>query len=464
MIDFDLLRVPLFGRLLHWRWGRLVFQFLLGLVLLLIIYDGFTGPQLAPANNATVLAWIHYRGIVILLLFLAGNFFCMGCPFTLPRTLARRLSLRGRRWPTVLRNKWTAIGSIFLIFWLYEWLDLWASPLLTAWVAIAYILASFALEAFFSESAFCKYVCPLGTFNFVYSLASPLQIQTRDPQVCRTCVGKECVRGSAKTLGCGTELFVPMIRTNMDCTFCLDCARACPYDNVALATRKRDIDLTRQPSPARWDRAFLLIGLGFSGLTNALGMVPPVYAMQAWLGNTLGLQSEAARLLLILGIGSLLIPAGLLFLAARISARLSGSMDFKGFADRYAGGFVPIGMAIWMAHYGFHLAIGGAAIVPVFQSFLLDHGITLLGSSPNWALSFLLPQQWIFPIQVFTIFVGFASSLFILSKIALRRRPIPQEALQELIPWALLIVLMAIAALSLFNLPMEMRGTRLMGV
>ena len=464
MTRFDLLRIPLLGRLLQGRWGRLLFQFLLGLVLLLIIYDGFTGPQLAPANNATVLSWVHYRGIVILLLLLAGNFFCMACPFTLPRTLARRLSIRGRRWPASLRNKWTAIGSIFLIFWLYEWLDLWASPLLTAWVAVAYIAVAFALESFFSESAFCKYVCPLGTFNFVYSLASPLQIQARHAQVCRICEGKECVNSSPTTLGCGTELFVPMIRSNMDCTFCLDCVRACPYDNVALATRKTGTELTQPPPTSQWDRTFLLMSLGFFGLTNAFSMVPPVYALQIWLGDTLGLQSGALRLLLIFGIGNLLLPAGLLLLTSFISASLSGSKDFKPIAAGYATGFVPIGMAIWLAHYGFHLAIGGAAIVPVFQSFLLDHGITILGSQPRWELSFLLPQNWIFPLQVLAILFGFASSLFVLSKIALKRKSDPQAALRELLPWALVIVFMAIAALSIFNLPMEMRGTRMLGI
>jgi ferredoxin len=463
MSDFDLLRVPQIGRLLIWRWGRLFFQLWLGVVLLTIIYDGFTGPQLAPANNATVLSWVHYRGFVILLLLLAGNFFCMACPFTLPRTLARRFSLRGRRWPAILRNKWVAIGSIFFIFWLYEWLDLWASPLFTAWVAVAYLAISFLLELFFSESAFCKYVCPLGTFNFVYSLASPLQIQARQPQVCRTCAGKECINGSTQTLGCGTELYVPMIRSNMDCTFCLDCARACPYDNVALATRASGSELILPPSAPRWDRAFLLMSLGFFGLTNAFSMVPPVYALQTWLGDTLGLHSDAGRLLLIFGIGNLLLPGALLFLTSFISGRLVGSKVMRPIADTYATGFIPIGMAIWLAHYGFHLAIGGAAIVPVFQSFLLDHGINLLGTQPNWALSFLLPQDWIFPLQVLSLLIGFASSLFVVSKIALNRHADPRAAFRELIPWALVIVLMAMAALSIFNLPMEMRGTRMFG-
>ena len=100
----DLLRLPLLGRLLRARNGRLLLQLPLLLVALLLVYDGLTGPPLAAQNLATVGVWVHYRGLVMVALLLVGNLFCMGCPFTLPRTLARRLSGRGRRWPRALRN------------------------------------------------------------------------------------------------------------------------------------------------------------------------------------------------------------------------------------------------------------------------------------------------------------------------------------------------------------------------
>jgi hypothetical protein len=46
-VRLDLLRLPLLGRLLHWRWGRLVFQTFFVAVAALVIYDGLTGTQLA---------------------------------------------------------------------------------------------------------------------------------------------------------------------------------------------------------------------------------------------------------------------------------------------------------------------------------------------------------------------------------------------------------------------------------
>jgi len=459
--NLDLLHLPVLGRLLRWRWGRLVFQLFFLAVAALVIYDGLTGPQLAPENSATVLAWVHYRGFIILALLLAGNLFCFGCPFTLPRTLARRLSLSGGRWPRPLRNKWVSIAGLFLIFWLYEWLDLWASPWLTAWVAIGYFVGSFVLEALFAESPFCKYVCPLGAFNFVYSTASPLQIRPREAGVCKTCVGKECINGSASVPGCGTELFVPTIQSNMDCTFCLDCARACPYDNVALSPRAPLEELTHDHWPARWDLAFLVVGLTFFGIANAFGMVSPVYALHTWMAEALGLKSDAVRLLLIFGTLNIAVPALVVFGGARLSQVLSGrsSRPPLQLAGRYAPAFVPMGFGIWLAHYGFHFSIAGLAIVPVMQSFLLDHGILWLGLHPDWGMSRVLPQEWIFPLQVGAVLAGFFVALYVLLRRAIRPGTTPAEGFREMLPWALVLLVITIVSLSIFNLPMEMRGT-----
>lgn len=434
----DVLQLPLLGRLLKWRWGRLPFQLLLLVVAGLVIYDGFTGPQLAPANAATVLAWVHYRGFVVLALLLVGNLFCFACPFTLPRTLAKKISIAGPRWPRALRNKWVSIGGLFAIFLLYEWQDLWASPWLTAWVVVAYFLGSFALEAIFSESAFCKYLCPLGAFNFVYSMVSPLKIGARDLDICRDCEGKECVNGSDEILGCGTELFVPTMQSNMNCTLCLDCARACPYDNVSLHSRAPWRELLSR-LPARWDLAFLLVSLTFFGFFNAFGMVPPVYRLQRWLAVGVGMPSDLLQLILIFGLGAIGIPASILAVGSWVARRAASPVSRRPaveYAALYAPAFVPVGLGIWLAHYGFHFTIGALTIIPVLQSFVLDHGLAFLGSVPRWDLGFLLPPQAIFPLQVTAVLLGFAGSMLALGATGLRSDKRPATALLQILPWA----------------------------
>src|SRR5262249_10745037 len=165
--SFDLLRVPLLGRFLKWRHARLCLQLPLLLLAAVMIYDGLRGPQAGPMNLAGVLPWIHWRGLVIIGLLVAGNVFCTACPFLLPRTLARRWLPAGRGWPRRLRGKWLAVLLLGLFLWAYEAFALWDSPWWTAWLAAGYFVAAFVVDGFFRGAAFCKYLCPIGQFNFV---------------------------------------------------------------------------------------------------------------------------------------------------------------------------------------------------------------------------------------------------------------------------------------------------------
>lgn len=457
----DLMTIPWLGRFLRWRWSRLIGQGVLLLAAALVIYDGFTGPQIASQNVATVSIWVHYRALLILALLLLGNLFCFACPFTIPRTLARKISLAGPRWPSALRNKWVSVGGLAGIFWLYEWQDLWASPWLTAYLILGYFASSFLLEALFHESAFCKYVCPLGAFNFTYSYASPLAIRTADADVCRACEGKECVNGSETVAGCGTELFVPTMQTNMDCTLCLDCARACPYHNVALVLRAPGGDLVRSPDSNRLSSSVMIVGLAAMGLLNAFGMVPPVYRLQAWLADLTGQSTDLLPLTIVMVSGGILIPLVAVLGAAKLSTLSTReSTPLREVASRYAPAFVPIGLGIWLAHYGFHLVVGGTTLLPVLQSFLLDHGLAWLGERANWQVGYLLPPELIFPLQSIAIGLGFLTSLYVV----LERTPgRGRRSLFQLLPWAVLLSALAAAALLIFNLPMEMRGSILGG-
>ncbi|MCU0513122.1 MAG: FesM [Anaerolineae bacterium] len=482
-----MLHLPLVGRLLRWRWGRLALQLPFFIVAALLLIDGFTGPQNAARNLATVAPWVQYRGLLILAVLLAGNLFCMACPFTLPRTLAKRFSLGERRFPKLLRNKWLAIGGLFVIFLLYEWLDLWASPWLTAWLIVAYFVAAFALEAFFKESPFCKYVCPLGSFNFVYGTLSPSQIAVKNADICGQCAGKECINGSYSpqtvirldtitlrdaagteqryeqqvihgpqgTPGCGTELFAPQIKSNLDCIYCLDCARACPHQNIGLFVRTPGRELLQPEAwPKRWDVSLLVICLAFMSVTNAFGMVPPVYALEQSLIDVFGFQSELPVLLLIFGVGNLLLPMGLALLAGTLSRTFTRSaLSLRDTVAAFAPAFVPVGFSIWFAHYGFHFLIAPLSIIPVFQEFM--------GQPGDWALfSVALEGSLIGLIQVVALLGGLLWSLVIAQRAALRlyRR----DGLIGLLPWAVLLLLLMLAALQIFSLPMEMRGTEAM--
>jgi ferredoxin len=470
----DVLRVPLLASIVRWRHVRTAAQVPVLLVALLVIYDGFFGPQLAPKNLAGVVPWLHWRGLVVLALLLVGNLFCLACPFMLTRRLARRLVKRQRSWPKALRHKWLAAGLLVVFFWSYEAFDLWASPWLTALLATTYFVGAFVVDGLFSGAPFCKYLCPIGQFHFVNSLASPAEVRTRDPGICRACSTKDCLKGRvlAGTFqsGCQSGLFQERKVGNMDCTFCLDCLHACPHDNVTIAWRLPTSELWGDPLRAgvgrlgqRPDLAALALVLVFASFLNAFGMVPPVYAFEGWLAGLLHTDSEALVLLLVFGVGLVVLPALLALAAGAASRALAGAQEGAlALATRFAYSLVPVGFGMWLAHYSFHFLTGALTIVPVAQSLAADLGLPWFGA-PRWDLGPLVPTSWLLGIELLFLELGLFGSLLAAYRIASVHLADRRRARWAALPWAALAVALCAAGVWLLLQPMEMRGTFLKG-
>jgi cytochrome c oxidase assembly factor CtaG/polyferredoxin len=472
--SFDVLRVPLFGRFLRWKHARLGLQVPLLLLAAVVIYDGLAGPQISAMNLAGVLPWIHWRGVLILGLLVMGNVFCMACPFTVPRMFARRWLPQGRSWPPWLRSKWLAVALLALFLWAYEEFSLWDSPWWTAWIVVGYFVAAFVVDAFFRGAAFCKYVCPIGQFNFVQSLVSPLEIKVREPQVCGGCQTKDCIRGRNGIPGCELNLFLPRKSSNMDCTFCLDCVHACPHDNVGI--------LAEPPGKSLWhdsfrsglgrfsrrpDLAALIVVLTFGAFANAAGMVAPILELRDQLASHSGENGShtpgwppilITSLFYLLAL--LILPALLVGMSAVLSRRLGRlQASWLKVATRFAFSLVPIGFGMWLAHYSFHFLASFDAVIPAMQRFGGDLGLAL--GEPEWRYACCRPVgDWLPRLEILFLDVGFLFSLYSAYRIALTQCDRASQApLKTFAPWAMLIAFLFAVGVWIVLQPMQMRGT-----
>jgi cytochrome c oxidase assembly factor CtaG len=464
---FDLLRVPLLGRFLLWRHARLSLQMPLLVLAIVVIYDGLRGPQVGPMNLAGVLPWIHWRGLVILGLLAAGNVFCLACPFTGPRTLARRLRSyllpSAFQWPRWLRNKWLAVCLLIGFLWAYEAFALWDSPWWTAWIALGYFVTAFVIDGFFRGAAFCKYVCPLGQFNFVQALVSPLEVKVRAPAVCASCRTKDCLPA------CELDLFLPRKMGNMDCTACLECVHACPHDNIGIRAGPPGRDLWQDSLrsgvgrfPKRPDLAALILVLVFGAFANAAGMIGPVVEWQEQLQSLLGHLSPWLVISLFYLVLLLLLPL-MTVSTATILSRRWGRLTVSAWevATRYSYALVPLGFGMWLAHYSFHFLTSYDTVVPTAQRFAADLGWNFLGD-PEWARTCCRPAaKWLPRLEILFLDLGLLLSLYTGYRIALAQSPRLSQALKALAPWALLIVLLFAAGVWIVLQPMQMRGTML---
>jgi ferredoxin len=516
-VTTDLLSWPAIGTWLRWRHFRSSVQVLLLFLAAIVIAHGLFGPQSPTSNVAPVLTWVHYRGLLIIGLLAAGNVFCTGCPFVLVRDMGRKLHAPVRRWPKRFRNKLIAVGLLVGVFFVYELFDLWALPRATAILVLSYFAAALLVDLTFSGATFCKYLCPVGQFNFVASTLSPLELRVRKESTCRTCTTADCIKGRlhvpisgpelltvARPLsslplprtqnplpstqnptgslqhpapstqnpvwqrGCELGLFLPMKVGNLDCTFCMDCVHACPHDNIALAPRVPGAELAdaRRRSGIgrlvnRTDIALLAIVFTFGALLNAFAMVRPVYRLEAWLARGLGVTSEAPVLALLFFVALVVLPALLIGGAASVTRLIArGSTSIRRIAARYVFSLVPFGVGMWLAHYGFHLLTGAFAVIPIAQgaaAALFGWPVlgTTLGRSPG------LRPGTVFPFEIGSILLGAMGSLAVAYGIS--DREYPEQPGPPTAPWATVTLVLTMAAIWILSQPMEMRGTGFLG-
>jgi cytochrome c oxidase assembly factor CtaG len=461
---FDLFKVSVLGRTLRSKAFRRGMQVVMLILAIAVVLDGFLGPQLSPMNLAGVLPWTHWRGFTVIALLFAGNLFCMVCPFMLVRDLGRRRLPARWTWPRSLRNKWLAVLLLALYFWSYEAFSLWNSPWLTAWIILSYFLAALLIDGFFQGGTFCKYVCPIGQFHFVQSLLSPLEVKVRKPDVCRSCKTFDCIRGNSEQRGCELKLFQPRKKGNMDCTFCMDCVHACPHDNVGLIAVIPGKDLwsgeqrsSIGPFATRFDLAVLVLILVFGALANAAGMIAPVAALLDRASLLFDLQRPVV-IALFLVIGIFLIPGFIVCLAGFLSLRLGGlQVPIKRFVSDFAMTMVPLGFAMWLAHFVFHLFTGSHLPVPVIERIALDLHLTFFGK-PDWGIaSWAMPQLLDF--EILFLDLGLLVSLYAGWRVAQRYNNSRNRCLLIFTPWSLVYILFFFVAIWIIFQPMDMRGT-----
>lgn len=480
MPAFDLLRMPLAGTVLRRRHGRLAMQVLSMGALAAVIFDGLHGAQAGPLNLAGAMLWNIARPLNLILLLLVANLFCMACPFTLPRELVRRLGIPQLRWPERLSSKWPAVVLMLVFFWAYEQFALWSSPRDSALLLIGYVAAASIINSVFRGASFCKYICPVGQFNFIASQFAPAELGVRSQQVCSSCATHDCVRGNDTQRGCELKLYLPSKAGNLDCTLCMDCVKACPQNNVSIMLQSPLRELGRDPVrsslgkiSARVDLAALVLVVVFSSLANAAAMTSPVASLlnqfhqrHPWTGAPL--LSLAA--VCVFSMGLLLLYTG----AARLMQVLAAQQSLRTVFCRLSLALLPLGLSIWLGHLAFHLATSWTAIPAVLE--LACGQVLPAHAAVQSAAAMMMPMRMtaasssmyspllgvngmdLFDVQVWMVNLGLFISWYGGRKQIVQMASTSGRAWSMTAVWALGSTALYAAAVWIFAQPMYMRG------
>jgi len=253
----------------------------------------------------------------------------------------------------------------------------------------------------------------------------------------------------------------------MDCTFCLDCIHACPHDNVGILAGSPGKELWHDSFRSgigrfgnRPDLAALIVVLVFGAFVNAAGMVAPVLDWRDQAASLLRQRSPLLVTSLSYVVGLVVLPVLLVGISAAL-CRWFGRLKMSTLeaATRFSFALVPLGFSMWLAHYSFHFLASFDAVTPALQRFAGDLGWATLGA-PAWASACCRPvANWLPRLEILSLDVGLLLSLYSGYRIALCQSEHASGPLRILAPWAVLIVLLFAAGVSIVLQPMQMRGT-----
>lgn len=156
--------------------------------------------------------------------------------------------------------------------------------------------------------------------------------------------------------------------------------------------------------------------------------------------------------------GSLVVVPLLVLCGAVVADRLAGAnaIGVRRTFVLFSYMFIPVGLAVHLAHNLSHLLTEGGGIVPVVQRAVTLYTPLSLGE-PDWQHARLAPEAVVALLQV-VIIVGF----FVLSLVAGHRLSAgayadPRAAGRAFVPMAALSCAFTVAVVVLLNLPMGMR-------
>ena len=267
-----LIRLPIYPYI--FQIGALVF-------FILFIYFGWNQPVFEinsaaeklyrKLNFTTFIVWGLWWTSMIWIAFFIGRAWCHVCPLELIMNFAerigRRIGLSQKLLPNSFRNGILIVIGYLIVQFVVASFHIHRVPQGAAFFLISLAGMAFIFGFFFKYRSFCSYVCPVGVLLNCYSRNAPFELRIISSDTCDHCKTKDC--RSLKTYnqwngrGCPSLLNPPKLDSNKDCLLCLQCVKACPYDNIRFGIRKFYKDIVSGEKTGMALPLFLIIITGF---------------------------------------------------------------------------------------------------------------------------------------------------------------------------------------------------------
>ncbi|MFA4836905.1 MAG: 4Fe-4S binding protein [Dehalococcoidia bacterium] len=442
----NLLNNRLVGGLVKSRWYPGILVWPTAFAFAFIMYELLFGPARAHNNFGTALTWVLWWPLIPIIFVLAGRFWCGICPFGTLNDAVQRFAGHNRPVPVFLKKYgiWIIDATFILITWgdhVFGMVEYpWNSGVLMLMITTAVVVTAVLWE----RRTWCRHLCFLGGVSSNYSRTGMLELRAT-PEKCSQCKAAACYKGTEKAPGCPMFEFPKTMDSNAQCNLCGYCVKNCPNESITLKPRiwTRELWFVRKPRLEVTFLAVVIMGIVF---------VQNITMLDVWDSILNGLEdilhtSNFDVLFTVAFLIAMAIPIGSLALASFVAGKINGDSLINNFT-KFGYAIIPLDVAGHIAHNLFHLLAEGRSVFVTGMEFA---GREVSDTSPG-----LVGDTTIQILQYMLIVLGVAASLYTAYRIARSNYP-NSKSWGTVRPYAVLIVLLGIANIVLFSLPMTMR-------
>ena len=329
----------------------------------------FLGPQTRDSNVALNFFWAWWWPLILLLFPFVGRLWCAVCPFMIYGEITQKLSLwlwprQLGAWPRQWAERWGGwilyAGFALILIWEELW-SLENTAYLSAWLLLIITAGAMICSALFERRFWCRYLCPIGGMNGLFSKLSMTELRGQTGICSATCSTYQCYKGGPakgegqETEGCPIYSHPAQLVDNRNCVLCMTCLKACPHRSVEFNLRPPGIELWTTHTPVDHEVALLLLLWG----AVFVHRLPEIATLLGVSEMVDGFGGHAIATLILL-----FLPWPFVWVAHKLTQLIKPRLKARPFAQ-IAYGWLPIVLFSSLAHY-LSLALTEAGrIIPV---------------------------------------------------------------------------------------------------
>ena len=410
---YNLLRIPKVRSIIESRLYPVLPKIIVSIIFGIGILTLFLDPQEPEKNFGLALSWYVGWPLLIASFFFLPRFWCSVCALSAPGKLVQKFIQPTRRLPSILtaNSNWIMAILCLVVFWVEVVWNAYQSPWLTAMILLTITFGALLFSILFQRYAWCRYVCPLGGLNAIFSMPSILELRANRQMCENQCTDHACYRGTNETPGCPMFRHPFLVDNNKDCILCGRCIKNCRYRSTQLNLRLAPRELWSIQEPRHAD-SFLIVALG-----AVFFLMAQHGAFQSFIHETLlfGISNSHVRA----AITGTLVFWGIIALAWIAYSLLCWiqavimSMEYQKVRAALGYGLIPLVLGGYLAFYTKMFFQGGWRLVPNF--------LLLFGIETTPAEFHFISQQGISTILNITILGGMLACLYSTYKIFSQR-------------------------------------------